>query len=146
MIVFLWFWWCICYRNNIEKLCFTILWGWRVTGYCRYSVLISFLVLAFAWNAKRFVIACAFLFSFFCHPYPGNCKSVFLILKISQYGGFRWWVHNIPRCKNWYQDWYFHFYKTYDHSIWQAGPSTGFDSNKTNQADVGDVFASKSRD
>ena len=30
-----------------------------------------------------------FFFSFFCQPYQGlrNCKSVFLILKVSQYGG-----------------------------------------------------------
>ena len=39
-----------------------------------------------------------------------------------------------------------HFYKTYDHQIWQAGTSTGFDSNKTNQAGTGDVITSRSRD
>ena len=71
-------------------------------------------------------------FSFFYRPYPGlrNCKSVFLILKISQYGRSRRWVQSFPRylCKNWYKNWYLHFYKTYDHQIWQASTSTGFDS------------------
>ena len=39
-----------------------------------------------------------------------------------------------------------HFYKTYDHQIWQAGTSTGFDSNETNQAGAADVITSVSRD
>ena len=35
-----------------------------------------------------------FFFSFFCESYKGlrNCKSVFPILKISQYGGSRQWA------------------------------------------------------
>ena len=38
----------------------------------------------------------------------------------------------------------YHFYETYGHEIWQAGTSTGFDSNKTNQAGPGDVIMSRS--
>ena len=48
--------------------------------------------------------------------------------------------------KIWYKNLYRHFYKTCDHQIWQAGTSTGFDSNKTNQASAGDVITSGSRD
>ena len=36
--------------------------------------------------------------------------------------------------------------KTYDHQIWQAGTSTGFDSNKTNQAGARDFTTSRSCD
>ena len=32
------------------------------------------------------------------------------------------------------KNWYFHFYRAYDHQIWQAGTSIGFDLNETNQA------------
>ena len=39
-----------------------------------------------------------------------------------------------------------HFYKTYAHQIWQAGTSTGFDSNETNQAGTGGVITSRSLD
>ena len=37
-----------------------------------------------------------------------NCKSVFLILNISHYGGSRQWVQLFPMhlCKNWYKNWY----------------------------------------
>ena len=40
-----------------------------------------------------------FFFSFFCYPGPvlRNCKLVFLILKISQYGGSRRRVELFPR-------------------------------------------------
>ena len=34
----------------------------------------------------------------------------------------------------------------YDHQILQAGTSTGFDSNETNQTDTGDVITSRPRD
>ena len=58
-----------------------------------------------------------FFFSFFCQHYLGlrNCKSVLLILKISQYSQSRWSVQLFPRypCKNWYKNWCLHFYKTY---------------------------------
>ena len=39
-----------------------------------------------------------FFFSFFCQPYPGlqSCKSVLLILKISQYGRSRQTAHLFP--------------------------------------------------
>ena len=83
-----------------------------------------------------------FFFSFFYQLYPWlrNCKLVFLILKISQYDGSRRWVQPFPRypCKNWY----LHFYKAYHHQIWQAGTSTRFDSNETNEAGAYDVITS----
>ena len=91
-----------------------------------------------------------FFFSLFCQPYPGlwDCKSVFLIIKISQYGESRWWVQLFPMypCKNWYKNWYLHFYRTHDHQIWQAGTPTGFASNETIQAGAGDVITSRSHD
>ena len=37
-----------------------------------------------------------------------------------------------------------HFYKTYDHQIWQAGTEVHLD--ETNQAGVGDAISSRSRD
>ena len=86
----------------------------------------------------------SFFLSFFCKPYPGlgNCKLIFLILKISHYGGSRRWVQLYPRSslKYWYKNWYLHFYMTYDHQIWQAGTSTGVHSSDTNQAGAGDVI------
>ena len=53
-------------------------------------------------------------------------------------------VQLFPRypCKNWY----IHFYKTYDHQIWQTGTSIRFDSNQTNLAGAGDIITLKSRD
>ena len=67
-----------------------------------------------------------FIFSFFCQPCPGlwNCKSVFLILEISQYDIPSWWVQI--------------------HQILQAGISRGVDSNETNRAGAGDVITSRS--
>ena len=66
-----------------------------------------------------------------------NCKSVFLILKISQYGGQKRWVQLFLRysCKNWYwyKDSYFHFHRTRDHKTWQADTSRGVDSDETNK-------------
>ena len=77
-----------------------------------------------------------------------NCKSLFLILKISQYGGSGRWVLLFSRypCKIWHKNWYLHFYKTYDHQIWQTGASAGLDSNETNQAGAGDAITARSRD
>ena len=49
-------------------------------------------------------------------------------------------------CKTWYKNWYLHFYNTYDHQIWAAGISKGFDSNETNQTGADDVITSRSRD
>ena len=90
-----------------------------------------------------------FLF-FFCQLYPGlrNWKSVFLILKILQYDGWKRWIWLFPRypCKNRYKNRHLHFYKTYDHQIWEAGTFTGFDSDETNQAGAADVITSRSRD
>ena len=92
----------------------------------------------------------SFFFSFFYQPYPRlrNCKPVFFILKLSQYGGLRQWVQFFPRylCKNWYKNPYLRFYKIYDQQIWQAGTFTGFDSKETNQEGAGDVITSRSRD
>ena len=67
-------------------------------------------------------------------------KLVFLILKIWKCGGLKSWAQHFPRysCKIWYKNWYLHFCKTYDHQIWQAGTSAGFDSNETYQAGAGD--------
>ena len=84
------------------------------------------------WNAK--CLAIVFFSSSPSSRFSANCiwkcKSVCLILKISQYGGSRRWVPLFPRylCKNWYKNWYFYFHKTNDHHIWRAGTSTGFDS------------------
>ena len=91
-----------------------------------------------------------FFFLFFCKPYPElrNCNLVFLMLKILQYDGSRRLVQLFLRylCKNYYSNWYLHFQKTYDHQIWQAGTSTKFDSNETNQPGTGGVITSRSRD
>ena len=51
-----------------------------------------------------------FFLLFSCQTYLGlrNCKSVFLILEISQYGGSRRWVQLFATypCKIWYKNWY----------------------------------------
>ena len=49
-------------------------------------------------------------------------------------------------CKNWSKNLYLHFYKNYDHQIWQADTSTGVDSNKINQIDAGNVITWRLRD
>ena len=56
------------------------------------------------------------------------------------------WVQLFLRypCKNWYKNKYLHFYKTYDHQIWQAGTYTGFDPNEANQAGLVDPIMSRS--
>ena len=91
-----------------------------------------------------------FFILFFCQTYPGlrNCKSVFLIFKILQYGGSRRWVQLSARhpCKNWYQNWYLHFYKIYGYQIWLAGTSKGFDASDTNESGASDVITSRSID
>ena len=91
----------------------------------------------------------SFFFSFFCQPCSRlrNYKSVFLILKISQYGVPRLWVQLFPKCwcKNWYKNWYLHFHKTYNHQVRQAGTSLGVGSNETNPAGAGDAITSKPR-
>ena len=70
-------------------------------------------VFAFVWNSQR-------TFSCLCYcccsssrflqilPELRNCKSVFLILNISHYGGSMQWVRLFPMhlCKNWYKNWY----------------------------------------
>ena len=57
--------------------------------------------------------AFAYSLLFFCQPCPGlwNCKSLFLILKFSQYSGLRQWVQLFLKypCKNWYENWCHHF-------------------------------------
>ena len=86
----------------------------------------------------------------FCQPYPRlrGCKSVFLILKILQYGRLKRWVQLFPRypCKNWYKNCYLRFYKTCEQQIWQAGTSTELDLNKTNKAGADDFITARSRD
>ena len=81
-----------------------------ITSVIRSQKLVCFLnaIIAFAThNALKLTVFLffSFFFLFFCQPYPGirNCKLVFLILKILQYGGLRWWVQYFPRyiCKNW---------------------------------------------
>ena len=91
-----------------------------------------------------------FFFLFFFQPYwgLGNCKLVFQILKILQRGGLRRWVQFFARypCKNWCKNWDPRCYKNSGHQIWEAGTSTGFDSNEINHARVGDMIMSRSRD
>ena len=91
-----------------------------------------------------------FYFSFFCQlcPVLWNCKSVFVILKISQFGGLRRWIQLSPRysCKNWNKIWYLHFHKTCDYQILQAGTSRGAHSNETNKVGTSDVITSRSCD
>ena len=88
---------------------------------------------------KKFLINCLFrlrkhkthnalqLLAF--QPYLGfqNCISLFLILKISHYGGPRRWIQLFQKCscKNWYKNWYFHFYKNYDYNVSKDGTSRG---------------------
>ena len=38
------------------------------------------------------------------------------------------------------------FWSQYDHQIWQAGTSTGFESDETNQAGAGDVITLRLHD
>ena len=66
-----------------------------------------------------------FFFKFFCQPYPGlpNCKFVFLILKIWQYGRSRQLVQHFSRYlyKIWYKNWYLrssNFTSSYIYRIW----------------------------
>ena len=87
---------------------------------------VFFLRLRETHNTLELLVLFSF-FSFFCQPYPGlrNCKTVFLILKIFQYGGSRQWVqlfHRYP-CKNCCENWYLHFYMICDYQIWQAATS-----------------------
>ena len=80
----------------------------------------------------------------FCQPCLGlrNCKSVFLILTITQYGRSRRWVQLCPKYvwKNWYKNWFLHFHETYDLQIWQAGTSREVHSNETNETGADDVI------
>ena len=43
------------------------------------------------------------------------------------------------------ESWHLHFHQTYDNQIWQAGTSSGVDSNDANQVGAGNVM-STSRD
>ena len=106
------------------------------------------------WRIIALQLPVFFSFSFFfcllfCQPYPElrNCKSVFLVLKICQYGGPRRCVGLFPRysCKNWYKNWHIHLHKTYDYQIWQAGTCRGVDSNEVNQVGAGDAITWRSR-
>ena len=80
---------------------------------------------------------------FLCQPCPWfwNCKSVFMILKISQYGGggddlsFFQGIHVRTDIKI--------YISKYDHQFWHAG---GVNSCETNQVGADDVVTSGSRD
>ena len=86
---------------------------------------------------------------FFCQLYLDlrNCKSVFLILKTSQYGGrggeFNFFLGIYARI-----DIKFDIFISIGpmSQIWQSGTSTGFDPNDNNQAGAGDVITSRLRD
>ena len=79
-------------------------------------------IIIFEWSRQLFAIDCILLLLFFCHPclWHWNYISIFVILKISQYGRLRWQVFPYYSCKNWYKNWFLHFHKTYDHQTWQA--------------------------
>ena len=59
-----------------------------------------------------------------------------------------WWVRIFPRCsrRNWYENWYLHFHKTYNHQIRQADTSRGVESNETNHAGADGIITSRPRD
>ena len=61
-------------------------------------------------------------------------------------GGGEFSFFQVILCWNLYNNWYLNFHKTYDHQIWQADTSIGFDSNEYNQAGTGDVIMSRSLD
>ena len=89
-----------------------------------------------------------FFFLFFCQPYLRlwNCKLLFLILKILQYGRSRWWVQLVTRYPcNFDIRIDISISIRPDHQIWQTGTSAGFDWNETNQAGAY-VITSRSRD
>ena len=117
-----------------------------------YFLPVALLQLRETHNALRlpvfFFLSLSFLF--FCQPCLElwNCKLIFMILKITQYGRPRRWIQLFPRysCKNWYKNWYLHFHKTYDYQIWQTGTFREVDVNETNQTGDGDVITSRSRD
>ena len=117
----------------------------------RFSIILHFLFLRETHNALQLLVFSFYsLFLLFCLSYPEllDYKLVFLILKIFQYGDLSWWVQLFSRypCKNWYNNWYLHFYKSYDHQMWQTDISTGVDSIVKNQAGAGDVITSRSCD
>ena len=128
---------CIC-KNKLNFKCFIKQLQLFQVSYNK-SCLGCFFFLDF-WRVIAFALQLPvfFFLLFFCLPSPGlrNCKSVFLILKIWQYGRSRWRVQYFPiyPCKIWSKNWYLLFYKTYDHQIWQVGTSTGFHSNGTNHS------------
>ena len=103
----------------------------------------------FVWNAKRFAIACLLLLVFL----PAVSGTSKLLMGIPDFRNLaswrlRRWVQLFPSYpwKNWYKNWYLHFCKTYEHQNWQAGTSTGFDSNEDNEAGADDVITSRLRD
>ena len=91
----------------------------------------------------------AFFFSFFWQPYPGlqNCKWVFLISKsrnmVDRSGEF-----SVFQCIDVRVDIRIDISISlrpyYDHQIQQAGTSTVFNSNETNQTGGGDAIVSRS--
>ena len=97
-------------------------------------------------NAFELLVFFFLLFFFWRYLGFGNCKSVFLILKVLQYGGSRQRVQLFPSysCKTLYKNWNLCFYRTCGHQIWQAGTSAEFDSSESNQAVDSDVVTSRS--
>ena len=77
------------------------------------------------------------------HLWLQNWKSLFLILKIFQYGGESSFFSRYL-CQNWYKNWCIDFHKICNHQIWQAGTYRGVDANETNHAGAGDVIMSRS--
>ena len=98
--------------------------------------------------------SCYCLCSSSCYCFSASSiRDLGIVNRIPDFKNFTiWWIEAVSsafsrcRCKKWYKNWYLHFYKTYNHQIWQAGTSTEFDSNEINQAGAGDVISSRSRD
>ena len=89
-----------------------------------------------------------FIFSFFCQTCPRLNRYLWFWkpLKMADRGGSVQLFPSYSSCKNWYKNWYFHFHKTYDYQIWQAGTSRGVDSNENSQPRAGDIIVSRSPD
>ena len=96
-------------RHKIFKVRLTIFQHYKMRGLMFFCVCVK----------RKTLCIC----SSSCFCFSASCirdVSVFLILKILQYAGSRWWVQLFPMysCKNWYENRYPHSHKTYDH-IWR---------------------------
>ena len=86
---------------------------------------------------KCFYNALQLPFVFF--PRPDFSRSPLLWISIpdfenTQYCALRRWVQLFPRYsyQNWCKGWHLHFYKTYDHQIWEESTSSRVASFATN--------------